>query len=292
MPNGVDIAVKKLLGFNNITSSHDHGFKAEIRTLGNIRHRNIVRLLAFCSNKDTNLLVYEYMRNGSLGEALHGKKGGFLSWNLRYKIALDAAKGLCYLHHDCSPLIVHRDVKSNNILLNSNFEAHVADFGLAKFLVDGGASQCMSAIAGSYGYIAPEYAYTLRVDEKSDVYSFGVVLLELITGRRPVGGEFGEGVDIVQWTNCSTNCRREEVTRILDPRLTVVPKDEAMHLFFVAMLCVQENSVERPTMREVVQMLSEFPRRSPEFQSSSSGHQLQQQKKKSPDEKVRQDILV
>lgn len=135
--------------------SHDHGFRAEIRTLGNIRHRNIVRLLAFCSNKETNLLVYEYMRNGSLGEALHGKKGSFLGWNLRYKIALESARGLCYLHHDCSPLIIHRDVKSNNILLNSAFEAHVADFGLAKFLVDGGASECMSAIAGSYGYIAP-----------------------------------------------------------------------------------------------------------------------------------------
>ncbi|KAL2477579.1 Leucine-rich repeat receptor-like serine/threonine-protein kinase BAM1 [Forsythia ovata] len=278
MPNGVEIAVKKLLGFNGI-NSHDHGFRAEIRTLGNIRHRNIVRLLAFCSNKDTNLLVYEYMTNGSLGEALHGKKGGFLSWNIRYKIALDAAKGLCYLHHDCSPLILHRDVKSNNILLNSSFEAHVADFGLAKFLVDGGASQCMSAIAGSYGYIAPEYAYTLKVDEKSDVYSFGVVLLELITGRRPVG-EFGEGVDIVRWIKQATDCRREQVTNIIDPRLTMMPQEEAMHLFFIAMLCIQENSVERPTMREVVQMLSEFPRRSPELQSSSSV--VDQQPKKKP----------
>ncbi|EYU26470.1 hypothetical protein ABFS82_02G074100 [Erythranthe guttata] len=297
MANGVEIAVKKLVGFHGVNNSHDHGFKAEIQTLGNIRHRNIVRLIAFCSNKDTNFLVYEYMRNGSLGEALmNGKKGGFLSWNLRYKIAIDAAKGLCYLHHDCSPLIVHRDVKSNNILLDSSFEAHVADFGLAKFLVDGGASQCMSAIAGSYGYIAPEYAYTLRVDEKSDVYSFGVVLLELVTGRRPVG-EFGEGVDIVQWVRCSTNCRREDVTRIIDPRITVAPKDEAMHLFFVAMLCVQENSVERPTMREVVQMLSEFPRSSPELQSSSSAisHQPPQrhhQNGKNPDEKIRPDLLI
>ncbi|KAL3724169.1 hypothetical protein ACJRO7_036226 [Eucalyptus globulus] len=154
MPNGVEIAVKKLLGFGN--HSHDHGFRAEIQTLGNIRHRNIVRLLAFCSNKEANLLVYEYMRNGSLGEALHGKKGTFLGWNSSYKIAIEAARGLCYLHHDCSPLIVHRDVKSNNILLNSSFEAHVADFGLAKYLVDGGTSECMSAIAGSYGYIAPE----------------------------------------------------------------------------------------------------------------------------------------
>lgn len=269
MPNGVEIAVKKLLGFG--TNSHDHGFRAEIQTLGNIRHRNIVRLLAFCSNKETNLLVYEYMKNGSLGEALHGKKGGFLGWTLRYKIAIEAAKGLCYLHHDCSPLIVHRDVKSNNILLNSSFEAHVADFGLAKFLVDGGGtSECMSAIAGSYGYIAPEYAYTLRVDEKSDVYSFGVVLLELITGRRPVG-DFGDGVDIVQWTKKMTNCRKEEVNLIVDPRVMItVPKDESMHLFFVAMLCIHENSVERPTMREVVQMLSEFPYHSICCQSPSS----------------------
>ncbi|XP_019051616.1 PREDICTED: leucine-rich repeat receptor-like serine/threonine-protein kinase BAM1 isoform X3 [Nelumbo nucifera] len=266
MPNGEEIAVKKLLGLGN--ASHDHGFRAEIQTLGNIRHRNIVRLLAFCSNSETNLLVYEYMRNGSLGEALHGKRGGFLGWNVRYKIAIEAAKGLCYLHHDCSPLIVHRDVKSNNILLNSSFEAHVADFGLAKFLVDGGASECMSAIAGSYGYIAPEYAYTLKVDEKSDVYSFGVVLLELITGRRPVG-DFEEGVDIVQWAKRSTNCRKEEVIRIIDPRLTGVPIDEAMHVFFIAMLCVQENSVERPTMREVVQMLSEFLHHIIQYQSSS-----------------------
>ncbi|KAG0455669.1 hypothetical protein HPP92_024961 [Vanilla planifolia] len=107
---------------------------------------------------------------------------------------LRAAKGLCYLHHDCSPLIVHRDVKSNNILLDSNYEAHVADFG-GSFSVpqDSGTSECMSAIAGSYGYIAPEYAYTLKVDEKSDVYSFGVVLLELVTGRKPVGGIWRRG---------------------------------------------------------------------------------------------------
>ncbi|KAF3453956.1 hypothetical protein FNV43_RR04398 [Rhamnella rubrinervis] len=267
MPNGVEIAVKKLVGFGP-ANSHDHGFRAEIQTLGNIRHRNIVRLLAFCSNKETNLLVYEYMRNGSLGEALHGKKGAFLGWNLRYKIATEAAKGLCYLHHDCSPLIVHRDVKSNNILLNSSFEAHVADFGLAKFLFDGGASECMSAIAGSYGYIAPEYAYTLRVDEKSDVYSYGVVLLELVTGRRPVG-----------WCKKATNCRKEGVVDIVDPRLQLSSsKDESMamvmHLFFIAMLCIQDNSVERPTMREVVQMLSEF--------SSSSMASSQQQQQQSP----------
>lgn len=109
------------------------------------------------------------------------------------------------------------------------------------------------------------------MDEKSDVYSFGVVLLELLTGRKPVG-DFGEGVDLVQWCKKATNGRREEVTNIVDSRLAVVPKEEAMHMFFIAMLCLEENSVQRPTMREVVQMLSEFPRRSPEYQSSSSNN--------------------
>ncbi|KAI7727350.1 hypothetical protein M8C21_003496 [Ambrosia artemisiifolia] len=242
-------------------------------TLGRIRHRYIVRLLGFCSNHETNLLVYEYMPNGSLGEMLHGKKGGHLYWDTRYKIALESAKGLCYLHHDCSPLILHRDVKSNNILLDSNFEAHVADFGLAKFLQDSGNSECMSAIAGSYGYIAPdytlkfmalchfdlEYAYTLKVDEKSDVYSFGVVLLELVTGRKPVG-EFGDGVDIVQWVRKMTGGNKEHVMKIVDPRLPTAPTHEVMHVFYVAMLCVEEQAVERPTMREVVQILTEVPK--------------------------------
>ncbi|KAL7101578.1 hypothetical protein ACP275_08G063000 [Erythranthe tilingii] len=258
MANGDSVAVKRLPVMTR-GSSHDHGFNAEIQTLGRIRHRHIVRLLGFCSNHETNLLVYEYMPNGSLGEMLHGKKGGHLHWDTRYKIAVESAKGLCYLHHDCSPLIVHRDVKSNNILLDSNYEAHVADFGLAKFLQDSGTSECMSAIAGSYGYIAPEYAYTLKVDEKSDVYSFGVVLLELVTGRKPVG-EFGDGVDIVQWVRKLTNGNKEGVLKILDPRLPTVPLHEVMHVFYVAMLCVEEQAVERPTMREVVQILTELPK--------------------------------
>ncbi|GMI68741.1 BARELY ANY MERISTEM 1 [Hibiscus trionum] len=258
MPNGHQVAVKRLPAMSR-GSSHDHGFNAEIQTLGKIRHRHIVRLLGFCSNHETNLLVYEYMPNGSLGEVLHGKKGGHLHWDTRYKIAVEAAKGLCYLHHDCSPLILHRDVKSNNILLDSDFEAHVADFGLAKFLQDSGTSECMSAIAGSYGYIAPEYAYTLKVDEKSDVYSFGVVLLELVSGRKPVG-EFGDGVDIVQWVRKTTDSNKEGVLKILDPRLPSVPLHEVMHVFYVAMLCVEEQAVERPTMREVVQILTEVPK--------------------------------
>ncbi|OAY74705.1 Leucine-rich repeat receptor-like serine/threonine-protein kinase BAM3 [Ananas comosus] len=216
------LVAHRLLGIGK-GSSHDNGFSAEIQTLGRIRHRNIVRLLAMCSNKETNLLVYEYMMNGSLGEVLHGKRGG--------------------------------DVKSNNILLMPTLR-HTLPTLAGQVFEDTGASECMSAIAGSYGYIAPEYAYTLKVDEKSDVYSFGVVLLELITGRRPVG-DFGEGLDIVQWAKTNTNWSKEGVVNILDPRLINVPLEEAMQVFFVGMLCVQEHSVERPAMREVVQMLEQ-----------------------------------
>ncbi|KAJ4965232.1 hypothetical protein NE237_017081 [Protea cynaroides] len=262
MPDGVDVAIKRLDGRSSGRS--DYGFSAEIQTLGRIRHRNIVRLLGFVSNSETNLLLYEYMPNGSLGEMLHGTKGAHLQWERRYRIAVEAAKGLCYLHHDCSPLIIHRDVKSNNILLDSDLEAHVADFGLAKFLHSPGASECMSSVAGSYGYIAPEYAYTLRVDEKSDVYSFGVVLLELITGKKPVG-EFGEGVDIVRWVqkmkseipNPSSNAAA--VLAVVDRRLSGYPLVGVINMFKVAMGCVAEDSVERPTMREVVHFLTKPP---------------------------------
>lgn len=265
MPDGLDVAIKRLIGRGSGRS--DHGFSAEIQTLGKIRHRNIVRLLGYVSNKDTNLLLYEYMRNGSLGEILHGCKGAHLQWEARYRIAVEAAKGLSYLHHDCSPLIIHRDVKSNNILLDSDYEAHVADFGLAKFLENAGASECMSSIAGSYGYIAPEYAYTLKVDEKSDVYSFGVVLLELITGRKPVG-EFGEGVDIVRWVKKTISELTQpsdtaSVLAVVDQRLNGYPLPSVMNLFKIAMMCVEEESVARPTMREVVHMLTNPPQSAP-----------------------------
>ncbi|RDY01313.1 Receptor protein kinase CLAVATA1, partial [Mucuna pruriens] len=261
MPNGTDVAIKRLVGAGS--GRNDYGFKAEIETLGKIRHRNIMRLMGYVSNKETNLLLYEYMPNGSLGEWLHGAKGGHLKWEMRYKIAVEAAKGLCYLHHDCSPLIIHRDVKSNNILLDADFEAHVADFGLAKFLYDPGASQSMSSIAGSYGYIAPEYAYTLKVDEKSDVYSFGVVLLELIIGRKPVG-EFGDGVDIVGWVNktrleLSQPSDAALVLAVVDSRLSGYPLTSVIYMFNIAMMCVKEMGPARPTMREVVHMLTNPP---------------------------------
>ncbi|XP_062012957.1 receptor protein kinase CLAVATA1-like [Rosa rugosa] len=254
MPNGDHVAIKRL--------KRDQGFSAEIKTLGQIKHRNIVRLLGYMSNMDTNLLLYEYMPNGSLGQLLHGSNGGHLEWEMRYKIAVEAAKGLCYLHHDCLPLIIHRDVKSYNILLDSNFEAHIADFGLAKYFQ--GPTDCMSSFAGTFGYIAPEYGRTMKVDEKIDVYSFGVVLLELVTGRKPVVELVEEVMNIVSWVSQTTSqiaqpSTTSSVLTVMDSRLSGFPLASVEHVFKIAMMCVDNHSPARPTMREVVYFLTNPP---------------------------------
>jgi len=155
MADGKVIAVKRLKSHGEGVNV-DSSFHTEILTLGNIRHRNIVKLYGFCCHLDSNLLLYEYMENGSLGEYLHGNNQScLLDWNARYRIALGAAEGLCYLHYDCKPRIIHRDIKSNNILLDGVLQAHVGDFGLAKLVDLSYSSKSMSAVAGSYGYIAP-----------------------------------------------------------------------------------------------------------------------------------------
>ncbi|KAJ7551106.1 hypothetical protein O6H91_07G134200 [Diphasiastrum complanatum] len=263
MSNGEVVAVKKLRKSPKELRHEDRGFLAEVHILGGIRHRNIVRLLGCCSNGDNNLLIYEYMPNGSLGQLLHGKDSTtcLTEWITRYNIAVGVAQGLCYLHHDCSPLIVHRDVKSNNILLDCKMEARVADFGVAK-LVD--SKESMSMVAGSYGYIAPEYAYTMKVDEKSDIYSFGVVLLELLTGKRPVEPEFGDAVNIVEWVR-SKGQTQEGAIEVLDANIGAAcssVQEEMMLVLRVALLCTSRFPRDRPSMRDVVTMLSEAkPRR-------------------------------
>ncbi|CAO2842892.1 unnamed protein product [Amaranthus hypochondriacus] len=265
LSNGEAVAVKKLWGPSKVIDGddvehgfggvQDNGFEAEVETLGKIRHKNIVRLWCCCKTKDCKLLVYEYMPNGSLGDLLHSPKGGLLDWPTRYKIALDAAEGLSYLHHDCVPAIVHRDVKSNNILLDGEYGAKVADFGVAK-VVDaiGKGNKSMSVIAGSCGYIAPEYAYTLRVNEKSDTYSFGVVILELVTGKRPVDPEYGEK-DLVKWV-CTT-MDQKGVDSVIDPKLDTCFKEEILKVLNIGLLCTSPLPINRPSMRRVVKTLHE-----------------------------------
>ncbi|CAN0853202.1 Receptor-like protein kinase HSL1 [Linum grandiflorum] len=258
LSNGEMVAVKKLWGggLMNKELGNGDGFDAEVRTLGKIRHKNIVKLWCCCVTKDCKLLVYEYMVNGSLGDLLHSSKSGLLDWPTRFKIILDAAEGMSYLHHDCVPPIVHRDVKSNNILLDGEFGARVADFGLAK-VVDSSAGKpkSMSVIAGSCGYIAPEYAYTLRVNEKSDIYSFGVVVLELVTGRLPVDPEFGEK-DLVKWVR--TTIDQKGVDHILDSKLDLCFREEICRVLNIGILCTSHLPINRPSMRRVVKLLQEI----------------------------------
>ncbi|XP_022730984.1 leucine-rich repeat receptor-like protein kinase TDR isoform X2 [Durio zibethinus] len=259
MPGGEIIAVKKLWGKHKENIRRRRGVLAEVDVLGNVRHRNIVRLLGCCCNRECTMLLYEYMPNGNLDDLLHGKNKGenlVADWVTRYKIALGVAQGICYLHHDCDPVIVHRDLKPSNILLDGEMEARVADFGVAKLIQS---DESMSVIAGSYGYIAPEYAYTLQVDEKSDIYSFGVVLMEILSGKRSVDSEFGDGNSIVDWVRSKIKSK-DGIIDILDKNAgaSCAPvREEMMQMLRIALLCTSRNPADRPSMRDVVLMLQE-----------------------------------
>lgn len=251
--NGSTVAVKQLWKGDDVKI-----LAAEMEILGKIRHRNILKLYASLLKGGSSLLVFEYMTNGNLFQALHRQmKDGMpeLDWYQRYKIALGAAKGIAYLHHDCSPPIVHRDIKSSNILLDEDYEPKIADFGVARIAEKSPKGSEYSCFAGTHGYIAPEMAYTLKVTEKSDVYSFGVVLLELVTGRRPIEEEYGEGKDLVYWVLTHLN-DRESVLKVLDNKVwTESVQDDMIKVLKIASLCTTKLPPLRPTMREVVKML-------------------------------------
>ncbi|XP_042494020.1 LRR receptor-like serine/threonine-protein kinase RGI5 [Macadamia integrifolia] len=256
MPGGELIAVKKLWKTNKEEEPVD-SFAAEIQILGHIRHRNIVKLLGYCSNKCVKLLLYNHFPNGTLQQLLQGNRN--LDWETRYKIAVGSAQGLAYLHHDCVPAILHRDVKCNNILLDSKYEAYLADFGLAKLMSSPNYHHAMSRVAGSYGYIAPEYGYTMNITEKSDVYSYGVVLLEILSGRSAVESHVGEGLHIVEWVKKKMGSFEPAIT-ILDSKLqglTDQTVQEMLQTLGIAMFCVNSSPSERPTMKEVVALLME-----------------------------------
>lgn len=262
---GEAFVVKKLHGRYSGAESvsrgslYDHGYCAEVETLGRIRHRNIVQLLCSCVTRDNDLLVYEYMPNGSLADVLEDNRAGLLCWDMRFRIAVEVAQALSYLHHDCVPQILHRDIKSHNILLDEHFTAHLSDFGLAKHFDGVKNSATMSILAGSCGYIAPECAYTLKVNDKCDVFSFGIVLLELISGRKPVElGLDGQIESLVMWINKKMIHSAEEMMYVVDSRLGHLQeyaKEESFRLLKVGLKCTSPSSYCRPSMKEVVQML-------------------------------------
>ncbi|XP_065872011.1 receptor-like protein kinase 7 [Euphorbia lathyris] len=231
-------------------------FDAEVATLSAVRHMNVVKLYCSITSEDSNLLVYEYLPNGSLWDQLHSCNKIMLGWELRYSIALGAAKGLEYLHHGFDKPVIHRDVKSSNILLDEEWRPRIADFGLAKIVQNGGGGDWSHYIAGTHGYMPPEYAYTCKVTEKSDVYSFGVVLMELVTGKRPVEPEFGENKDIVYWV-CSKITSKESALDIVDPNILENLKEDAIQVLRIAVHCTARMPVLRPTMRMVVNMLED-----------------------------------
>lgn len=248
------VAVKHLWKGNGVKL-----MAAEIDILGKIRHRNILKLLACLTKEGSNFLVLEYMENGNLFQALHREiKVGRpeLDWFQRYRIALGAAKGIAYLHHDYSPPIIHRDIKSTNILLDEDYEAKIADFGVAKLAEQvSPKGSNISCFAGTHGYIAPEMAYSLKVTEKIDIYSYGVVLLELVTGKRPIEEEYGEGKDIVYWVSAHLN-NRKNVLKILDSKVvTELVQDDMIKVLRIAILCTAKLPNPRPNMKEVVKML-------------------------------------
>ncbi|KAF3789516.1 Leucine-rich repeat receptor-like protein kinase [Nymphaea thermarum] len=258
------VAVKKLWRMETADDEMDRNGEliGEVNLLGRLRHRNVLRLLGYLHNHVNTMLLYEYMPNGSLGEALHGRGSLLMDWVSRYNVAIGVAQGLCYLHHDCYPPVIHRDVKSNNILLDSNLEARIADFGLARLMVR--KYETISTVAGSCGYIAPECGYTSKVDQRIDIYSFGVVLMELVTGKKPLEPEFGEGVDIVEWILRMVR-NKVGIEQALDPNIAGQCRhvqEEMLLVLRIALLCTAKQPKDRPSMRDVVTMLGEAkPRR-------------------------------
>ncbi|CAK9168662.1 unnamed protein product [Ilex paraguariensis] len=226
-------------------------FKTEIELLSRIHHKNVVSLVGFCYEQGEQMLVYEYIPNGTLKDALSGKSGFQLNWMRRLRIALDSAKGLAYMHELANPPIIHRDIKSTNILLDDCLNAKVADFGLSKLMEDTSKNYVSTQVKGTMGYMDPEYYTTQQLSEKSDVYSFGIVLLELVTARAPI--ERGKYIVVVVKNAIANLTDQYYIHDILDPTLGPSAKLGGLKKFVeLAMRCVKDSSSERPTMGEVV----------------------------------------
>ncbi|KAL3617919.1 hypothetical protein CASFOL_038240 [Castilleja foliolosa] len=255
------VAVKNLL---NNRGQAEREFKVEVDAIGRVRHKNLVRLLGYCAEGTHRMLVYEYVNNGNLEQWLHGDVGPCspLTWDYRMNIILGTAKGLTYLHECLEPKVVHRDIKSSNILLDRQWNAKVSDFGLAK-LLGSEKSYITTRVMGTFGYVAPEYASTGMLNERSDVYSFGILIMEIITGRNPVDYSRPPGeVNLVEWLKTMVSSRNSE--GVLDPKLPGKPSTRALkRTLLVALRCVDPNAQKRPKMGHVVHMLEadDFPLR-------------------------------
>uniref|UniRef100_A0A452Z766 non-specific serine/threonine protein kinase n=2 Tax=Aegilops tauschii subsp. strangulata TaxID=200361 RepID=A0A452Z766_AEGTS len=258
--DGRQVAVKNLLNNRCVPIEQTRAVEA----IGRVRHKNLVRLLGYCVEGAHRILVYEYVDNGNLEQWLHGDNGPVspLSWDARMDIVLGTAKGITYLHEGLEPKVVHRDIKSSNILLDKRWNSKVSDFGLAK-LLGSDSNYVTTRVMGTFGYVAPEYASTGMLNERSDVYSFGVLIMEIISGRCPVDyARPPTEVNLVEWLKKMVSNRDYEA--VLDPKLPEKPSSKALKkALLVALRCVDPDSQKRPKMGHAIHMLEvdDFPYR-------------------------------
>ncbi|KAJ8772141.1 hypothetical protein K2173_027318 [Erythroxylum novogranatense] len=250
MPGVQPLAAKKLK-FSDRESEMDmaKSFSQEVAALTRLRHRNIVKFYGFCSQGSHTFLVYELMERGSLSSILSSDTGAKeLQWENRINAIQSIANALSYMHHDCFPPIIHRDISSKNVLLNSELEAHVSDFGTSRFLKPD--SSNWTTIAGTYGYLAPELAYKMEVTEKSEVYSFGVLAMEILMGKHPA-----ELVSYLQSSADQSISLEDVLDKRLSPPADMKVVDQITIILNVAVSCVSEDPQSRPTMRSVSRLL-------------------------------------
>lgn len=260
MPSGMTLSVKKLKSMDRTLVHHQSKMIRELEKLSKLCHNNLMRPLGFVIYEDVVLLLHQYFSNGTLSQFLHesSKKPDYKpDWPTRLSIAIGVAEGLAFLHHVA---IIHLDISSGNILLDSNYNPLVGEVEISKLLDPSRGTASISAVAGSFGYIPPEYAYTMQVTAPGNVYSYGVVLLEILTTRLPVDEEFGEGIDLVKWVH-GAPARGETPEQILDARLSTVSfgwRKEMLTALKVALLCTDGTPAKRPKMKKVVEMLQEI----------------------------------
>jgi serine/threonine protein kinase len=258
LPNGQEVAVKRLSG---ISQQGAHEFYNEVDLLSKVHHKNLVALVGYCQEGKEQILIYEYMPSGTVRESLYGTakaRNNPISWNTRLDIALNAAKGLEYLHTGCVPSIIHRDVKTSNILLSANMTAKVADFGLSKAVINEGVSHISTVVKGTTGYLDPEYYTRQKLTDKSDVFSFGVVLLELICGRPPIDTTSDDRMEwnIGEWVK--PHIEAGAINNIIDKAMEDNYMLESIwKVAEIAVMSIAPIGINRPTMRQVVSGLRE-----------------------------------
>ncbi|KAF5747980.1 leucine-rich repeat receptor-like tyrosine-protein kinase [Tripterygium wilfordii] len=260
MPSGMVLSVKKLKSMDRTIIHHQNKMIRELERLGKLCHDNLVRPIGYAIYEDVAVLLHHYLPNGTLAQMLHEstKQVDYVpDWPARLSIAIGVAEGLAFLHHVA---IIHLDISSFNVLLDADFKPLLGEIEISKLLDPSRGTASISAVAGSFGYIPPEYAYTMQVTAPGNVYSYGVVLFEILTTRLPVDEEFGEGVDLVKWVH-GAPARGETPEQILDARLSTVSfgwRKEMLAALKVALLCTDSTPAKRPKMKKVVEMLQEI----------------------------------